>query len=87
MTLQAKAMFWRVALLLVKALKDLKEKAKQLQFSSSCAFLKRIADPADRFFVVRIRLDFKLVKFFHSSVYCQKIISYNYRMVRVGRDL
>lgn len=60
---------------LVKAVKDLKEEAKQLQYFSSCAFLKRIADPADRLFLVRIRLNFKLIKFFHSSVYYQKMIS------------
>lgn len=67
-------MFWRVVLVLIKAVKGLEEKVKQLKFSSSCAYLKRIADPADRLFFVQIRLDFKLVGFFHSSVYYQKMI-------------
>lgn len=41
--------------------KCLKRKFKQLKFSSSCAYLRRIADPSDRLFFVQIRLDFKLV--------------------------
>lgn len=47
----------------IKAAKDLKEKVKQSKFSSSCACLKRNADPTDKLFFVQIRLDFQLVGF------------------------
>lgn len=66
-------MFRRAGLVLIKAVNALTE-FKQLKFSSSCAYLKRIADPSDKLLFVQIRLDFKLVGFFYSSVSYQKMI-------------